>query len=99
MRHLHALGCAILALVSAVWTAPAAAQAFPSKPIAMVVPYAPGGGHDSMARMVAEQLAARLGQSVIVENRAGANGRIGAEVVSRAAPTGTPSSSRLPRRS
>ncbi len=88
MRHLHAIGCAVLALVSAAWIAPAAAQSFPSKPVAMVVPYAPGGGHDSMARMVAEQLAARLGQSVIVENRAGANGRIGAEVVARAAPDG-----------
>src|SRR5690606_21641850 len=88
MRHLHAIGCAVLALVSAAWIAPAAAQSFPSKSVAMVVPYAPGGGHDPMARMVAEQLAARLGQSVIVENRAGANGRIGAEVVARAAPDG-----------
>jgi tripartite-type tricarboxylate transporter receptor subunit TctC len=85
---LHAAGLAMLALVSVGWTAPAPAQSFPSRPISMVVPYAPGGGHDSMARMVAEQLAARLGQSVIVENRAGANGRIGAELVARAAPDG-----------
>ena len=48
MRHLHAIGCAVLALVSAAWIAPAAAQSFPSKPVAMVVPYAPGGGPASM---------------------------------------------------
>jgi tripartite-type tricarboxylate transporter receptor subunit TctC len=88
MRHLTALASAVLTLAAAGWSAPGAAQSFPARPVSMVVPYAPGGGHDSMARMVAEQLAARLGQSVIVENRAGANGRIGAEMVARAAPDG-----------
>ena len=88
MRHFHAAASALLAVLAAAWAAPAPAQSVPGKPITMVVPYAPGGGHDSMARMVAEQLAARIGQNVIVENRAGANGRIGAEVVARAAPDG-----------
>ncbi len=88
MRHFHAAASALLAVLAATWAAPAPAQSVPGKPITMVVPYAPGGGHDSMARMVAEQLAARIGQNVIVENRAGANGRIGAEVVARAAPDG-----------
>jgi tripartite-type tricarboxylate transporter receptor subunit TctC len=67
---------------------PVAAQSFPSKPVTFVVPYAPGGGHDAMARMLAERLSAQLGQTVIVENRAGANGMIGAEHVARAAPDG-----------
>jgi tripartite-type tricarboxylate transporter receptor subunit TctC len=67
---------------------PAAAQSFPSKVVTIVVPYAPGGGHDAMARMLAERLSAQLGQTVIVENRAGANGMIGAEHVARAAPDG-----------
>jgi tripartite-type tricarboxylate transporter receptor subunit TctC len=68
--------------------APSPAQGFPSKTVTIVVPYAPGGGHDAMARMLAERLTSRLGQTVIVENRAGANGMIGAEHVSRAAPDG-----------
>jgi tripartite-type tricarboxylate transporter receptor subunit TctC len=89
MRHLTALASAAFAVAVATWSVPGASQSsFPARPVSMVVPYAPGGGHDSMARMVAEKLAVRLGQSVIVENRAGANGRIGAEIVARAAPDG-----------
>ena len=75
--------CAMAFLLS-----PVAAQAFPSKVVTIVVPYAPGGGHDAMARMLAERLSTQLGQTVIVENRAGANGMIGAEQVARAAPDG-----------
>ena len=66
----------------------AAAQVFPAKPITLVVPYAAGGGHDAMARIVAERLQARVGQTVLVENRAGANGMLGAEYVTRAAADG-----------
>jgi tripartite-type tricarboxylate transporter receptor subunit TctC len=64
------------------------AQTFPAKPVTLLVPYAPGGGHDAMARIVAERLGAKWGQTVLVENKAGANGMIGAEFVSRAAPDG-----------
>lgn len=66
----------------------AAAQGFPNKPITLVVPYAAGGGHDAMARVLAERLSARIGQTVLVDNKAGANGMLGAEFVTRAAPDG-----------
>jgi tripartite-type tricarboxylate transporter receptor subunit TctC len=66
----------------------AAAQAFPSKTIRIIVPYPPGGTADALPRMIAEKLPAILGQQVIVENRAGAGGNIGAEMVARAAPDG-----------
>lgn len=78
----------LVALAATGLASPAAAQAFPSKLITLVVPYAPGGGHDAMARLVAEQLGKRFNQTVIVENKAGANGMIGAEYVARAAPDG-----------
>jgi tripartite-type tricarboxylate transporter receptor subunit TctC len=66
----------------------ALAQAYPSKVIRVIVPSAPGGGSDLVGRTLALKLAPALGQQIIVENRAGAGGRIGAEVVARAAPDG-----------
>lgn len=63
---------------------PVRAQDYPVKPVKFVVPYAPGGTGDLLARIFAEKLQARLGQPFIVENRAGANGNIGMESVSRA---------------
>lgn len=65
------------------------AQSNPSKNVSLVVPFAPGGGHDSMARILANQLSTELGQSVIVENKPGANGMVGADYVVRAKPDGT----------
>jgi tripartite-type tricarboxylate transporter receptor subunit TctC len=62
----------------------ASAQDYPSRPIRIVVPYAPGGGTDTVARMMAERLAVSLKQSVVVENKAGASANIGAEFVARA---------------
>jgi len=64
------------------------AQAFPAKPIRVIVPFPPGGGNDVIARVVAQRMTDRLGQTVIVENRAGANGMVGLEVLAKSAPDG-----------
>jgi tripartite-type tricarboxylate transporter receptor subunit TctC len=77
-----------LVFASVAWMAAfsgnAAAEAYPDKPIRIVVPYAPGGSTDITARLIAKSLGARFGQSVYVENRTGAGGAIGHEVVARA---------------
>ncbi|HYP84040.1 tripartite tricarboxylate transporter substrate binding protein [Variovorax sp.] len=65
-----------------------AADAWPSKPIKLVVPYPPGGSSDIIARSISQPLSAALGQSVIVENKPGANGNLGADFVAKAAPDG-----------
>lgn len=64
------------------------AQQFPNKPIRMVVPFAPGGGTDIIARQFAARLGEAMGQSVSVDNRAGAGGNVGAEIAARSAPDG-----------
>jgi tripartite-type tricarboxylate transporter receptor subunit TctC len=73
-----------IAAVSGSW----AQDAWPSRPISLVVPFAAGGNTDNMARIVGERLGRLLGQAVIVENRAGAGGMIAAEYVARAKPDG-----------
>ena len=67
---------------------PAIAQAFPDRPIRFVIPWPPGGTNDIVGRLVADGMAARLGQPVVIENRGGAGGALGAEVVAKAAPDG-----------
>lgn len=75
------LGCALLA-------APASAQDYPAKAISIIVPLSAGGGTDTLARVLAAKLHERFGQPVIVENRPGAAGNIGADAVFKAAPDG-----------
>ena len=67
---------------------PAVAQTYPTKTITVVVPTAAGGGNDAMARTIAQKLGPLLGQTIIIDNRAGANGSIASEFVARAAPDG-----------
>jgi len=64
------------------------AQSYPDKPIRLIVPFASGGGNDAIARVIAQQLGAELKQSVIVENRPGAGGAVGAETAARSAADG-----------
>jgi tripartite-type tricarboxylate transporter receptor subunit TctC len=77
-----AVGALILAAL------PAAAQDFPEKPVTLVIPFPAGGSTDVVGRIVAERMAAELGQTIVVENRAGAGGSLGAGTVARAAPDG-----------
>ena len=66
----------------------AAAQTWPSKPIRIIIPFTAGSGTDMVARTVAEQLSAQLGQPIVVENRVGAGGTLGVGAVAKAYPDG-----------
>ena len=75
--------------VLAAWVPiPALAQAYPSKPVKMIVPWPPGGATDVIARHMAERLTSRLGQSFVIENRPGATGQIGTKAVATSDPDG-----------
>src|SRR6266700_4485569 len=76
-----------LALTASVATQ-AVAQDYPTKPVRLIVPFPPGGSNDVVGRMIAQQLSDRLGKQVVVDNRGGAGGIIGSEVVAKSAPDG-----------
>jgi len=72
----------------ATFTAGALAQSWPAKPVRFIVPYPPGGTSDILARTIGQKLGDALGQTIVVENKPGANGNVGAEFVAKAAPDG-----------
>jgi len=83
----RAIGAGILGAAT-VGALPAAAQAWPARPIRIVVPFPPGGSTDLLARRLGERMTASLGQTVIVENRPGAGGTTGADLVAKSPPDG-----------
>lgn len=88
---LYRAACVILILGVALFplrSALAQSEAYPNKPVHLIVPFPPGGSVDVVARVVAPKLGERLGQPIIVENRSGASGNIGTEAVARAKPDG-----------
>jgi len=86
LRRCFGVGAWLLA--ATVWHGAAFAQAFPAKPIRLIVPFAPGGPNDVLARILSPKLADALGVPVTVDNRAGADGIIGSDMVAKAAPDG-----------
>jgi tripartite-type tricarboxylate transporter receptor subunit TctC len=87
--HVARVLLAIAAFACSAWTAdPAAAQAYPNRPIKLVVPLVPGSPGDIVARLVADKLSISLKQPLVVENRPGAAGNIGTELVAKSAPDG-----------
>ncbi len=86
MRRLYRLSASSLLFVIA--TTAIAQQPYPTKPIRLIVPFAPGGGNDYLARLVGQKLGERLGQAFVVDNRAGASGIVATDMVAKAAPDG-----------
>ena len=84
-------GFAFAALAAAVLHAPhasAAEAAYPTKPVRLIVPYAPGGGVDGVGRLMAQDIAPRLGQQIVIDNRGGGGGIIGIDIAAHSAPDG-----------
>ena len=78
----------LVAALAAALGAPASAQTWPERTVRLVVPYPPGGNVDGAARIVANKLQEKLGQPVVIENKAGAGGLIGGEMAAKSAPDG-----------
>jgi len=84
-----AKGRIVIAVLALVGAAPASiAAGYPDRPVRMIVPFTPAGATDLLARLVGQRLGAKLGQQVVIDNRAGAGGNVGAEIAARAAPDG-----------
>ena len=88
MRRLASLTLAVVALATAA-PSRASAQEWPTKPVHLVVPFVPGGATDVLGRLFAERLSPRLGQPVVIENKPGAGGNVGAAFVAKSPPDGT----------
>ena len=86
--HSFVAGWTTIALALLTWVLPAQAQTYPTKPIRLVVPFPAGGPVDTLARIVGQRLSENLGQPVVIDNRPGAGGNIGADVVAKAPPDG-----------
>lgn len=78
----------LIAMALSAWASPATAQDYPSKPIRIIAPFGPGTATDTVARVIASELSRRTGQSVVVDNKPGAEGQIGAQMAAAAAPDG-----------
>src|SRR5688572_28310808 len=88
MKVLNIAALAAATLAAAITSAGAAEPAYPDRPVRLVVAFPPGGAADILGRMAAQQLSARLGQQVVVDNRGGAGGLIATEITARANPDG-----------
>ncbi len=87
MKRIAFIG-ALAAIASGLAPAPGLAQAWPSKPIKIIVPFSAAGSTDTVARIIGDKLAVRLGQPVLVDNRVGAGGSLGSEAAAKSAPDG-----------
>lgn len=88
MRTVMSFAVAMCCLLAALAASPTAAQSYPAKPIRIIAPFPPAGGIDASARIIGQALADSFGQQVVVDNRAGASGRIGTELAAKATPDG-----------